>query len=54
VYQEVFHRFGDLDRIKLSSPLPLYNLFMIALDSPLAGWKEENGEKDAIAKVTKN
>jgi len=54
VYQEVFHRFGDFDRIKLSSPLPLFNVFMIALDSPLSGWKEENGEKDTIAKRLTN
>jgi len=50
VYQEVFHRFGDFDRIKLSSPLPIYNLFMIALESPLSGWQESSGEKDSIAK----
>lgn len=49
----MFNRFGDFDRIKLSTPLPLHNLFMIALDSPLAGWKESNGDKEAIAKVCK-
>lgn len=51
VYQEIFHRFGDFDKIRLSTPLSIYTLILIALDSPLAGWVESNGDKETIAKV---
>lgn len=53
MYQEIFHKFGDFDRIRLSTPLSIYTLVLIALDSPLAGWVESNGDKETIAKVIK-
>ncbi|XP_067837466.1 DNA mismatch repair protein Mlh1 [Heptranchias perlo] len=53
--QELFHQiliydFGNFGVLRLSNPAPLYELAMLALDSPESGWTEEDGPKEGLAK----
>ncbi|XP_059827160.1 DNA mismatch repair protein Mlh1 [Hypanus sabinus] len=52
--QELFHQiliydFGNFGVLRLSTPAPLYELAMMALDSPESGWTEEDGPKEGLA-----
>uniref|UniRef100_UPI00398F828D DNA mismatch repair protein Mlh1 isoform X1 n=2 Tax=Pristiophorus japonicus TaxID=55135 RepID=UPI00398F828D len=52
--QELFHQiliydFGNFGVLRLSNPAPLYELAMLALDSPESGWTEEDGPKEGLA-----
>ena len=38
----------------LQSPLPLYELAMIALDTAEAGWTEADGSKDELAQAVRD
>ncbi|XP_065641202.1 DNA mismatch repair protein Mlh1 [Hydra vulgaris] len=48
-YQILIFRFGRFNFIELSSPAPIYDLVMLALDSPQSGWKESDGCKTELA-----
>lgn len=48
-YQIFLNDFGDLNSIRLSEPAPIYDLAMLALDQPEAGWNECDGEKSELA-----
>lgn len=48
-YQILIYDFGNFGVLKLSTPAPLYELAMLALDSPESGWSEEDGPKDGLA-----
>ena len=50
-YQLTLRKFSNFDSIKLSSPLPLTDLILIALNIPEVGWSEEDGDKYSIATV---
>ncbi|XP_054455981.1 DNA mismatch repair protein Mlh1 [Anoplopoma fimbria] len=52
--QELFHQiliydFGNFGVLRLSTPAPLYDLAMLALDSEESGWSEEDGPKEGLA-----
>uniref|UniRef100_A0A8C3AW31 MutL homolog 1, colon cancer, nonpolyposis type 2 (E. coli) n=1 Tax=Cyclopterus lumpus TaxID=8103 RepID=A0A8C3AW31_CYCLU len=52
--QELFHQiliydFGNFGVLRLSTPAPLYDLAMLALDSEESGWTEEDGPKEGLA-----
>ncbi|XP_048384844.1 DNA mismatch repair protein Mlh1 isoform X2 [Stegostoma tigrinum] len=48
-YQILVYDFGNFGVLKLSSPAPLYELAMLALDSPESGWTEDDGPKEGLA-----
>ena len=48
-YQILIFRFGQFSFIELSSPAPIYDLVMLALDSPQSGWSESDGCKTELA-----
>ncbi|XP_072323425.1 DNA mismatch repair protein Mlh1 isoform X2 [Scyliorhinus torazame] len=48
-YQIFIYDFGNFGVLRLSSPAPLYELAMLALDSPESGWTEEDGPKEGLA-----
>ncbi|TNN46445.1 DNA mismatch repair protein Mlh1 [Liparis tanakae] len=47
--QIVIYDFGNLGVLRLSTPAPLYDLAMLALDSEESGWTEEDGPKEGLA-----
>ncbi|KAJ3610423.1 hypothetical protein NHX12_022515 [Muraenolepis orangiensis] len=52
--QELFHQiliydFGNFGVLRLSSPAPLYDLAMLALEAEESGWTEEDGPKEGLA-----
>ncbi|XP_070696869.1 DNA mismatch repair protein Mlh1 [Pempheris klunzingeri] len=52
--QELFNQiliydFGNFGVLRLSTPAPLYDLAMLALDSEESGWTEEDGPKEGLA-----
>ncbi|XP_066534708.1 DNA mismatch repair protein Mlh1 [Hoplias malabaricus] len=48
-YQILIYDFGNFGVLRLSSPAPLYDLAMLALDSMDSGWTEEDGPKEGLA-----
>ncbi|XP_006635764.2 DNA mismatch repair protein Mlh1 isoform X1 [Lepisosteus oculatus] len=48
-YQILIYDFGNFGVLRLSTPAPLYDLAMLALDSPESGWTEEDGPKEGLA-----
>uniref|UniRef100_A0A4W4EVT8 DNA mismatch repair protein MLH1 n=1 Tax=Electrophorus electricus TaxID=8005 RepID=A0A4W4EVT8_ELEEL len=48
-YQILIYDFGNFGVLRLSSPAPLYELAMLALDSEESGWTEEDGPKEGLA-----
>ncbi|KAI4899949.1 hypothetical protein NFI96_009029, partial [Prochilodus magdalenae] len=48
-YQILIYDFGNFGVLRLSSPAPLYDLAMLALDSEDSGWTEEDGPKEGLA-----
>ncbi|XP_067888372.1 DNA mismatch repair protein Mlh1 isoform X3 [Heterodontus francisci] len=48
-YQILIYDFGNFGVLRLSNPAPLYELAMLALDSPESGWTEEDGPKEGLA-----
>lgn len=53
-YQIMLYDFGNFGLMRFTSPLPLYELAMIALDSEEAGWTEADGSKDELAQSVKD
>jgi hypothetical protein len=53
MYQQVLRRFGQFNCIRLSTPAPLDQLLLIALDEEeaLGRWQPNDGPKEEIAKV---
>uniref|UniRef100_A0A0C3UA54 DNA mismatch repair protein S5 domain-containing protein n=1 Tax=Guillardia theta (strain CCMP2712) TaxID=905079 RepID=A0A0C3UA54_GUITC len=49
VYQSCLKRFGDFDRIELTTPAPIRDLVRAVLDTPQSGWTPEDGDKDEIS-----
>ncbi|XP_067465697.1 DNA mismatch repair protein Mlh1 [Thunnus thynnus] len=52
--QELFNQiliydFGNFGVLRLSTPAPIYELAMLALDSEESGWTEEDGPKEGLA-----
>ncbi|XP_054877741.1 DNA mismatch repair protein Mlh1 isoform X1 [Poeciliopsis prolifica] len=48
-YQILVFDFGNFGVLRLSTPAPLYDLAMLALDSAESGWTEEDGPKEGLA-----
>ncbi|CAL1578362.1 unnamed protein product [Knipowitschia caucasica] len=48
-YQILIYDFGNFGMLKLSEPVALYDLAMLALDSEESGWTEEDGPKEGLA-----
>ncbi|XP_047208530.1 DNA mismatch repair protein Mlh1 [Girardinichthys multiradiatus] len=48
-YQILIYDFGNFGVLRLSTPTPLYDLAMLALDSEESGWTEEDGPKEGLA-----
>ncbi|KAA8590061.1 DNA mismatch repair protein Mlh1 [Etheostoma spectabile] len=48
-YQILIYDFGNFGVLRLSTPAPLYDLAMLALDSEESGWTKEDGPKDGLA-----
>ncbi|KAF3842345.1 hypothetical protein F7725_024296 [Dissostichus mawsoni] len=48
-YQIVIYDFGNFGVLRLSTPAPLYDLAMLALDSEESGWTEDDGPKEGLA-----
>ncbi|XP_043993092.1 DNA mismatch repair protein Mlh1 [Gambusia affinis] len=48
-YQILIFDFGNFGVLRLSTPAPLYELAMLALDSAESGWTEEDGPKEGLA-----
>nr|XP_030685975.1 DNA mismatch repair protein Mlh1 isoform X2 [Globicephala melas] len=48
-YQILIYDFANLGVLRLSEPAPLFDLAMLALDSPESGWTEEDGPKEGLA-----
>lgn len=53
IYQQVLRRFAHFNEVRLSTPAPLYDLLMMALDEEesTGRWSESDGPKDQIAQV---
>jgi len=49
LYQIMLSNFGNFGFIDLSSPAPIYELALLALDCPDNGWTEEDGSKEELA-----
>ncbi|KAG8572417.1 hypothetical protein GDO81_012037 [Engystomops pustulosus] len=48
-YQILIYDFGNFGIMRLSESAPIYELAMLALDSPESGWTEEDGPKEGLA-----
>ncbi|XP_022377194.1 DNA mismatch repair protein Mlh1 isoform X6 [Enhydra lutris kenyoni] len=48
-YQILIYDFANFGVLRLSEPAPLFDLAMLALDSPESGWTEEDGPKEGLA-----
>ncbi|KAM3929767.1 DNA mismatch repair protein Mlh1 [Leptodactylus fuscus] len=48
-YQILIYDFGNFGIMRLSEPASIYELAMLALDSPESGWTEEDGSKEGLA-----
>ncbi|XP_061817490.1 DNA mismatch repair protein Mlh1 isoform X2 [Nerophis lumbriciformis] len=48
-YQILIYDFGNFGVLRLSSPAPIYDLAMLALDLEESGWTEEDGPKEGLA-----
>ncbi|XP_004704126.1 DNA mismatch repair protein Mlh1 isoform X2 [Echinops telfairi] len=48
-YQILVYDFANFGVLRLSEPAPLFDLAMLALDSPESGWTEEDGPKEGLA-----
>ncbi|KAG7470162.1 hypothetical protein MATL_G00136600 [Megalops atlanticus] len=49
-YQILIYDFGNFGVLRLSTPAPVFDLAMLALDSAESGWSEEDGPKEGLAK----
>ncbi|XP_033210233.1 DNA mismatch repair protein Mlh1 [Belonocnema kinseyi] len=49
-YEIMLYDFANYGVIKFSEPLPLYDLAMLGLETKEAGWTEEDGTKEELAK----
>lgn len=48
-YQILVYDFGNFGVLRLSTPAPLYDLAMLALDCEESGWTEDDGPKEGLA-----
>ncbi|XP_070566210.1 DNA mismatch repair protein Mlh1-like [Ptychodera flava] len=48
-YQQMIFDFGNFGILRLSSPAPLYELAIMALESSESGWEESDGPKEELA-----
>lgn len=48
-YQLVLFDFSNFGLLKLSSPAPMYDIAMLALNSPESGWTSQDGPKEKLA-----
>lgn len=53
IYQQVLRRFAHFNVMRLSTPAPLMELLLLALDEEerMGRWSESDGPKDQIAQV---
>ena len=49
-YQLFLLDFANLACLRFSTPLSLYELALIGLEAPRSGWKEEDGDKESLAR----
>ncbi|KAM7385890.1 hypothetical protein PAMP_001938 [Pampus punctatissimus] len=48
-YQILIYDFGNFGVLRLSTPAPIYDLAMLALESDESGWTEEDGPREGLA-----
>ena len=48
-YQTLVYDFGNFGSIKLSEPASVFDLALLALDSPDSEWEEADGPKEQLA-----
>ncbi|KAM9601764.1 DNA mismatch repair protein Mlh1 [Trichechus inunguis] len=48
-YQILIYDFANFGVLRLSEPAPLFDLAVLALDSPESGWTEDDGPKEGLA-----
>ncbi|CAM9598965.1 unnamed protein product [Lampetra fluviatilis] len=48
-YQILIQDFGNFGVLRLSTPAPLYQIIMMALEDPDSGWTEEDGPREELA-----
>lgn len=53
-YQILIFQFSHFGFLRLSSPAPVFDLVMLALDSPDSGWEPSDGVKEELAEYVKN
>ena len=51
-YQIIIFKFGNFGYIELSEPAPIYDLVLLALNTPESGWQPEDGCKEDLARYT--
>lgn len=52
-YERVLRKFGDLQPIKLETPLSIYELVVEALANPRNGYDDEDGPREQLAEEIK-
>ncbi|EDO39827.1 predicted protein [Nematostella vectensis] len=53
-YQIIMFQFGDFGFLRLSESAPLYELALLALESPESGWTPADGAKEDLAQYIKD
>ncbi|KAM7409094.1 hypothetical protein PAMA_002685 [Pampus argenteus] len=48
-YQILIYDFGNFGVLRLSTPAPIYDLAMLALESDESGWTEDDGPREGLA-----
>lgn len=51
IYQKCLLKFSQFEPIRISSPLSIFSLCKLALESPDSGWDPTDGDPDQIAKA---
>ena len=49
-YQIIIFNFGNFGYMRLSSPAPVYDLALLALETGQSGWTQSDGSKNELAK----
>ena len=49
-YQIIIFNFGNFGYMRLSSPAPIYDLALLALETEQSGWTQSDGPKNELAK----
>ncbi|XP_001602327.1 DNA mismatch repair protein Mlh1 [Nasonia vitripennis] len=53
-YQIMLYNFANFGAINFSEPISIYELALLGLSDPSAGWSQEEGDKEKLAMAAKN